>query len=538
MRAAIYARFSTDHQREASVEDQTRLCRVRAEREGWSITCVHADHGVSGSTPVSARAGGTALLADALADRFDVLLLEGLDRLSRDLVEQERIVRRLEHVGIRIVGISDGYDSQSQARKLHRGMRGLINEIYLDDLRAKVHRGLDGQFARGFFAGGLSYGYKSITAGDDGHRLKIDETQAAVVRDIFEQYAAGRGCRAIARELNRRGVPSPRGSTWAVSAIYGNCVKGCGILNNDLYRGEYIWNRSEWVKDPDTGKRKRRERPAHEWRRREIPELRIISEDLWQSVKRRQETKRISGGGRGRGRPVSTLLGGLITCGICGAPVIAVDARRYGCSHSHDRGREVCRGVYAARQATERTVLSIIVDDMLAPAALAALQADVRAVQREQLESASAGQKARRARLAQLDREIENLTDAVASMGGSSALQARLAKAEAEHRRLTAENVTVPALEETIDEIPNLLGEYRELLADLPPVLSEDVPRARSLVRDVLGGVRMVPDNNGDVFAEVAGYGEAIKISTDSTLTKLVAGARLRANLPRYVSRW
>jgi DNA invertase Pin-like site-specific DNA recombinase len=85
--------------------------------------------------------------------------------------------------GIRILGCSDGYDSTASGRKLHRSMRGLINEIYLDDLRDKTHRGLAGQVERGFHAGGLSFGYRSV--GDDrGRTLEIDAESAEWVLDI------------------------------------------------------------------------------------------------------------------------------------------------------------------------------------------------------------------------------------------------------------------------------------------------------------------------------------------------------------------
>ena len=79
--AIIYARYSTDKQRETSIEDQSRVCRTRAEALGFHVVAIHADDEISGSTPVANRAGGKALLADALAGRFQVLLLEGLDRL-------------------------------------------------------------------------------------------------------------------------------------------------------------------------------------------------------------------------------------------------------------------------------------------------------------------------------------------------------------------------------------------------------------------------------------------------------------------------
>jgi site-specific DNA recombinase len=161
MRAALYARYSTDKQRETSIADQLRAAEARVQREAWAIVARHADEGVSGSVPVALRAGGKALLADALAGRFDVLVVEGLDRLSRELGEAEQLVKRLEHRGIRIVGTADGYDSQAKGRKVMRIARGLVNELYLDDLREKTHRGLAGQFDRGYHVGGVQYGYRS-----------------------------------------------------------------------------------------------------------------------------------------------------------------------------------------------------------------------------------------------------------------------------------------------------------------------------------------------------------------------------------------
>jgi len=125
MRAAIYARFSTDQQSAASIDDQARICRQRANALGLTVVGVHSDCAVSGATPVDRRPGASACVAEGLAGRFGVLLVESLDRLSRNLVEQETVIRRLEHRGIRIVGVSDGYDSNSGAgRKLLRAFGG------------------------------------------------------------------------------------------------------------------------------------------------------------------------------------------------------------------------------------------------------------------------------------------------------------------------------------------------------------------------------------------------------------------------------
>lgn len=206
MRAILYARYSSEKRRETSIADQLRHARARAEAEGWTVIATHRDESVSGSTPIALRAGGKALLADALANRFDVLVAEGLDGLSRELGEAEQFVKRLEHRGIRIIGTADGYDTEARGRKVMRIARGLVNELYLDDLREKTHRGLAGQFDRGFSAGGRTYGYRTKAAPDGrGKFAVIDEDEAAVVRRIFREFADGHAMRWIVQTGLRKG---------------------------------------------------------------------------------------------------------------------------------------------------------------------------------------------------------------------------------------------------------------------------------------------------------------------------------------------
>lgn len=153
-----------------------------------------------------------------------------------------------------------------------------MNEIFLDDLRDKVHRGLSGQAMKYYWCGGRPYGYrlKPITdacqrdaygqAARIGTVLEIDAEQAAVVRQIFEGYASGLSCMTIARDLNERGVPSP-GSTWKrktrrCSGWMNSAVRG--ILKNPLCTGLQRWNVSQYLRDPDSGKDRWRARPKSE----------------------------------------------------------------------------------------------------------------------------------------------------------------------------------------------------------------------------------------------------------------------------------
>ncbi len=511
MTAAIYARFSTDRQSENSTEDQARLCRAAAERLGIIVATVHADDGISGSTPIAHRPGGKRLLADVLAKRFDVLIVEALDRLSRDQVDLEQTVRRIERAGIRIVGVSDGYDSTMGGRKLVRTMRGLIGEMYLDDLREKTHRGLVGQFARGYIVGGHCFGYR-ILRDEGGSRYEIDEAQARWVRQIFDRYAAGEGVQRIAHDLNRQGAPAPRGRSWAVSAIYGSPVKGAGILNNQLYAGRYVWNRSQWLKDPDTGKRQRIERPRHEWLEAEVPELRIVADDVWQAVRARIDDGRDATTGRKREcRPVRTLFGGLMGCPRCGAPMIAISATRYGCHARKDRGPAVCEGFTISRRDVDQRLLSLVRDDLLSPGAAMEFERAYRALMAEQ----GGDEKATRARAAALDGEIARLVDAIATMGLSDALQGRLRAAEAERAALRRPHpAALPA--------PRIREQLAALLVNLRTALERDAEQARMILAELLGRIDLEVRGE-EVWARLE-TGRALKVAAGRSIT-VVAGA-------------
>ena len=496
--AAIYARFSTDKQSEASLADQMRVCETRAAAEGWTIASRHGDDGVSGSTPVAQRAGGRALLADVLARRVEVVVLESLDRLSRDQVDLERTVRRIEHAGIRLVGVSDGYDSLAAGRKVIRAVRGIVAELYLDDLRAKTHRGLEGRVLAGCHAGGKSYGYRTVPV-EGGHRLEIDEAQATIVREIYSRFAAGQSCQAIAFDLNARGVPSPRNGTWAVSAIYGSPAKDAGILSNLLYIGRYVWNRAQWVKDPDTGTRKRIDRPRAEWQTLERPDLRIVPPDLWDAVRARLTGQRLTGGSAGRGQRPSTLFGGMLRCGVCGGSMVAVNTRAYGCAARKDRGPSVCVGTTVSREELDRRLLGVVRDELAAPAAVVELQAAVRALLAEGRAARAGATSAARDRTAAIDREVTNLVNAITATGGSPALITRLKAVEAERAALAA----LPVSEQAVDLAASAaIARYREKLLDLRAALGGDLPSARAAVAQLVGRVRVLAEGE-EIWVEL-----------------------------------
>ncbi|WP_431276907.1 recombinase family protein [Variovorax ureilyticus] len=530
MRVCLYARYSTDHQSQNSVADQLRAGRERAAREGWTIAMVHADEGISGATPVALRHGGKALLADALADRFDVLIVEGLDRITRDLAEQERTIKRLEHRGIRIIGTADGYDTQADGRKVMRIARGLVNELYLDDLRKKTHRGLQGQFERGMAAGGRTYGYTSVQV-EGGNRIVIDEEQAKHVRWIYEQVAAGATLRSIVYTLNSRGVASPRGNGWAASALVGNAAMGDGLLNNEIYIGRVIWNRRQWMKDPDTGKRLPVARPREEWMVREAPELRIVDQDLWDQT-RPQQLKR---GNPTRGRPHGTLFGGLLRCDACGGPIIAINGSRYGCSAHKDKGPTSCANAATWRRTdVDQRLLSELRADLLSQEAIAEVQSTVRRLLAELDGGHERAQAAARRRGVELDKEIQRIVDAIVTVGASEALAARLRSAELERKAIEATLAQAPTPLASASEIA---VRYRELVMNLKETLSGDastVTEARPVIAGLLGSVTLKRDPvTGESWAQMKNPAEQLLVAVAGG-TSLMMVARARFELATF----
>jgi site-specific DNA recombinase len=207
-------------QESANVRDIYRLAGMAS-----SLLREYADRAITGAD--SSRPQYREMLSAADRKEFDILIVDDLSRLARDQVESERVIRRLEFQGVRLVATADGYDSQTKTatRKIQRTVKGLVNEMRLDELREQVHRGLTGQAIKGYWCGGRVYGYALRPILDPNSRdpygqperivtkLEIDAEQAAIVREIYRRYVDGDSCRIIAKDLNSLGVPSA-GSTW------------------------------------------------------------------------------------------------------------------------------------------------------------------------------------------------------------------------------------------------------------------------------------------------------------------------------------
>ncbi len=554
-RAAFYARYSSDKQRDASIEDQFRNCENYAKREELKVVGRYEDRGVSGAD--ANRTGYRRMLADAGEEQFDVLVVGDLSRLSRDDVEFKQTIRRLMFMEVRVVGVSDGFDSFGKGARIHAGVRGLINDIYLEDLREKTHRGLAGRALEGKNTGGRCYGYRHLPIEDPNRKdeygrpvilaveREIDDEQAERIRWIFERYADGRSPRWIAAELNRLGMPSPRGGTWSGSAINGTHGSDTGLINNGLYIGKYAWNRSRWVRNPDTGKKTRRRRPKDEWIVRQMPHLRIVSDELWDRVKSRQREvheksanirKALHKNARSGSGP-KYLFSGLLKCGVCGGNYAISDRHRYGCSRRINRGPTTCaNGIRVPRALVEDLLLESIKHDLFTPEAVELFVKETTRLLGDERARRQPNQEATRRRLAEVETEIENIVAAIKAGILTPTTKTELEKAEAERAELERTlSIDASILEFIPKVLPDAVERFQSLVADFENVAMRDVSRARTQIKKLIGGsVTLHPTEEGHLEAEMRGdYAGLIRLIEESPGSKrteagelsLVAGA-------------
>ncbi|WP_372623861.1 recombinase family protein [Falsiroseomonas sp.] len=515
MRCAIYARYSDDVQSPASIEDQVRICRARAEREGWEVVGIYADYAVTGQ--IDTRSEYLRLLADARAGRFDVVMAESLDRLSRDQEHIAGFYKRMTFARVRVATFVDG-----EVNELHIGFKGTMAAMFLKDLAQKTHRGLEGRVRAGRSGGGLCYGYR-VRRGlrPDGTpitgELEVEATEAATVRRIFERYVAGQSPRSIAVALNAEGVAGPRNGKWTASLLLGGAARETGLLRNRLYVGERVWNRQNYDTDPNTGRRVARLNPREAWVISQVPDLAILDRDVWEAAQRRLEAGRrivAAASAPNRGSALASArrprwaLAGLVRCGLCEGPITVVGSGgRLGCSNHVERGTCGNRRT-VARDALLGRVLVGLKERLLAPELVqefvTAYVAEVNAANRDR----GARQASLQAQAAKLERQIRNLLELIKDGHGSPAMAAELREVERRRDALAGETAAAGEPEPVPVLHPNLPDLYRRRVEALEEALAEPETAAvaTEALRALIDAILVIPgERRGEVSLMLRG---------------------------------
>ncbi len=498
MKVALYARYSSDNQRDASITDQLRMCRLRAEKEGWTVVEEYTDHAISGSSMIL-RPGIQALISDSARGRFDMIMAEAMDRLSRDQEDIAGIFKRMTYADVKMFTLSEG-----EITHLHVGLKGTMNALFLKDLADKTRRGLRGRVEDGKSGGGLCYGYDVVKKFDaSGEAVRgdrtINEAEAGIVRRIFADYLDGKSSRTIAMALNREGVPGPQGSEWGPSTIHGNPKRGTGILNNELYIGKLVWNRLRYIKDPDTGRRVSRLNPESEWVVHEVPELRLIDQDVWDAVKERQnrlayDVVETSPNPLNDRRRPKHLFAGLVKCGCCGGGYSMISKDLLGCATARNKGTCDNR-LNIRRDALEASILNGLRKHLMEPALFREFCDEfTKEVNRLRIERGVDLEGWKR-ELERTDRELDKAIDAILQGVPPLKLKEKIEKLEARKAELAEKLANADEPPPLLH--PNMAALYAQRIGQLYENLQDEDGRARAAetFRSLIDQVTLMPDN-------------------------------------------
>jgi DNA invertase Pin-like site-specific DNA recombinase len=308
-----------------------------------------AGQALSGAT--LQRPGLQRLIRFVQGQQIDVVVAEGIDRISRSMSDMSILFDLFVNANIRLLTLHEG-----EVSDLHVGMKGTMNKVFLKDLKERIRRGQAGRTKQGFVMGKAPFGYRTVFGlfdlnGQPQAGVKeIDPVTAQVVKDIFQMYADGLSASAITREMNGRGISRPRAKNWSESHVR-------SILENRFYTGEVSYRKTTNYRDPLTGKVRVKKLPPSEWIVTQNEALRIISDTLWRQVQARR-AKLVPPTPRTPKKDFAShqrVLTDYVFCGACGKVKHVANRGRYVCAGN--RYDKTCTNARGTNESDARAVL-------------------------------------------------------------------------------------------------------------------------------------------------------------------------------------
>jgi DNA invertase Pin-like site-specific DNA recombinase/uncharacterized protein (UPF0333 family) len=531
-KCAVYTRYSSDNQKETSIEDQIRICEGAAQLKRWEILTdyIFADKAQPG-TRVAPREAFKEMMKVAISGKcpFNRIIVDSTSRIARNTRDALDTFSLLSFCNIHIYYVSQDIDTSVEGAEAMITVNGLIDSFFIRNLRKETRRGIEGKVLSGYSGGGRRYGYRSEPVFNgkvdiygnleaDGYRLKIDPLEADTVTRIFrlfgeERYSAKRIAHLFNKELKEKGEPKPsKGGWWSVSSILGSKKMGTGILNNELYVGRYYWNRTKSAMHPMTGKKKKTMNEKDQWVLVLAPHLRIITDEIWTKAKERQRTiTELSCGRYTKGKAVYSynLFTGLISCNECGGKIVVVSGGKYGkygCSNNWNKGSSVCgNDLKISKNILEEEILGRLRIKFSEESIHYIVEQTNSCLEKKLTEYASNPRKDMMEReLKKTERELENVVNAITIGIFSEAVKKKLVELENRKQEIMRKmnEVTDKKMRNikftSYDEILNYLGDISKLL-HISPILG------REFLSKVISGITLnVPDAKLKVYTNAS----------------------------------
>ena len=428
MNAAIYARYSSDNQREESIDAQIRAATDFAKQNGYTIVKTYTDHAKTATS--DNRPGFQEMFKEIDSGLFEAIIIHKLDRFSRDRYDSAIYRQKLRKQNIQLISVLERFDNSPESVVLESVLEGFA-EYYSKNLSREVKKGMCENAYQCKHTGGIPpLGYN---VGPD-RRYVINEAEAEAVTLIFESFAAGYGYKKICAQLKINGYKSKKGKDFTPTSLH-------DILRNEKYTGVYIFNRTV---SKVNGLRNNHASKAEE----DIIRIpggmpAIISKELFSAVRKKMGNSKLNA----QNKAIETyLLSGKIVCGQCGAAMVGHTSNnsgrnktKYSTYHCGNRYRtKNCSNKPVNRDEIEKVVLQNLQQKLSSQSAIEHLADNILAhyqkihsgVNRE-IELAHKQQNS-------IEKKIQNIVSAIANGTFSATLTTALESLESEKAVITA----------------------------------------------------------------------------------------------------
>lgn len=436
LQAVIYARYSSHAQRDVSIEQQLKACRIFAERNGIEIVDTYEDRALTGTS--DRRPGFQRMIRDAEHAQWSYVIVYTLDRFARDRYDSAVYKRQLKNAGVKVLSAMENISDDPTGVLMESLLEGLA-EYYSKELSRKILRGMEDNASKCMVNGAVPLGY---TRGTDG-KYEIVEQEAELVREIYRRVRNEEPLQNIIQDLNNRGIKTKTGKTWNKSSFN-------RILNNHRYTGLYTYKD---IKIPGG-----------------IPQ--IIPQELFDAVQYIISTKsnpRLPGPQRRRREAGTYLLTGKLFCGHCKNPMVGTSGTgKSGAMHYYYtcKGRQSshnCTKKNVRRDHIELEITKMLKATMLTDEGIRAL-ADA-AIEYQNKHSNNNAVDALREQLAQISASIKNIMAAIEAGVFTATTRDRLMELETEQKKVSHQlTVALEDAEEklTRDDIIAALQMYQD----------------------------------------------------------------------------
>ncbi len=480
-KVVIYARFSSTHQREESIDAQIRACKEYSERNGYVVIDTYCDSAKSGTN--SDREAFQKMIKDSKEREFNYVIVHKLDRFSRDKYDSVMYKRELRNNDVRVISVTENLSDTPEAMILESVLEGMA-QYYSANLASEVMKGMkENAFSCKHNGGIAPLGYD---VNPDDLTYLINEEEAEIVRKIFTMYSNCCGYAEMLEQLNVLGYRTKTGNKFSKSSIQ-------TIIKNEKYRGVYIFNRKK--KLDNNRKRRATEKPQEEVIRVEDGMPRIVSDDMFYKANHQMTKNKLRGGTHNA--KDYYLLSGVIYCAKCGSAMCGNGRKggnsskkyySYRCGSKTNKKANFCDCKEVRREFVENYVLDELNELLFNEDTLRELVVKMNVYSEEKTKSTKCELKLVKKKLKSLEKELGKTLKLVTDGNVSfETIKGSVVKLEDEKQylenevlelenNLRADNVTIEKLEKLIEESKSY-------------VLAKNIPECRRFVESYIDNV-------------------------------------------------